>query len=107
MTLLRKIFWWTLLLLVIAAAVYAYMTYTVIALWDPDSPKVSYLILLEKPQRDFSTVFYNYIDKEMYEREVARYTKKNQEPPWYLDYDWTWNNEIYHFTMDNRQFAPD
>jgi hypothetical protein len=103
---LRKLFWWGLALAIIGGLAYGYMYYAVVALYEPSTPKVTYLMLVKKPERDF-TFFYNYIDKEVIERQVKNIKASGQQVPWHMDYEWLEAHSIYTITMDNRQFAPD
>lgn len=98
---LRKLVLWGILLAIIGAAVYGWLSYAVIALYEPETPKVTYMFVVAKPERDIE-FFYNHIDKSEVEKEVTRLRNTNQRVPWHLDYNWVLNNSVYQMTFDNR-----
>jgi hypothetical protein len=98
---MRKVIIWLIVLAIIAGAVYGWMTYSVVGLYEPETPKVTYLFIVEKPERGFD-FFYNHIDKARTEKLVANYKRRNDDLPWHMDYNWVVNNSVYFFTMDNR-----
>lgn len=97
----RRIVIWLIVLGIIGGAVYGYMTYAVVGLYEPSTPKVTYLFIVEKPVRGFD-FFYNHIDRTQLEKDVARYKQRNEDLPWHMNYNWVVNNAVYFFTMDNR-----
>ena len=97
----RKLFIWGLLLAIVAGIGYVYLFYAVVALYEPATPKVTYLIFVKKPERD-TTFFYNHIEKSSFEKDVANYKRVYNAVPWHMDYDKLINGSIYMITMDNR-----
>ena len=98
---LRKLIIWFIVGSVVAAGIFGYTHYAVVGFYDPDTPKVTYLYLVQKPEKSFS-FFYNHIDKQAVEREVHRLRTQGRLIPWDLDGNWLINNTIYTVTLDNR-----
>jgi hypothetical protein len=101
---LRKFILYLILAIVIAAIGYGVMTYAIVGLYEPSTPKVSYVFIVEKPQRGWE-VFFNHIDKRAVENEVKKLRDKGQPVPWHLDYNYGVNNSVYQITMDNRKLS--
>ena len=101
---LRKIVLWGFFLAIIAAIVYGYLHYAVVALYEPDTPKITYMVLLKKPSRGFD-FFYNHIDKKTMENKIRGMRQRNQTIPWHMDYNYLMANEIYIHTFDNRNIG--
>ena len=99
----RKISLWGLLLAFLGGIAYGYMHYAVIAFYEPDQPKITYLYLVKKPYRGFD-FYYNYIDQKEVEKELVAYERKNLPPPWHLNSAWVVNNSVYNLKLDNRPF---
>lgn len=99
---LRKLFIWGFLGAIIAAVVYGYLNYAVIALFERDTPKVTYLFVVEKPEMgpDF---FYNYFDQKAFDKEIRRLDRENIHIPWHMQYENIVADSVYHITMDNRR----
>ena len=97
----RRLTIWFFVLAILAAVAYGWLTYSVVALYDPNTPKVTYLFIVEKPVRGLD-FFYNHVDKSMVEKQVAGYKRRGGEMPWHMDYNWVVNSAVYYFTMDNR-----
>ena len=98
---LRKLFIWLIIGVIVAAIAYGYMTYAVVALYDEDTPKVTYMYLVEKPERSGS-FFFNHINKDMVEKELAILKARGEKVPWHLKYDDVVNRSVYVLTLDNR-----
>lgn len=96
---LRKLFIYAVLAGLIGAVVYGVRTYAVVALYDKETPKVTYLFVLPKPQQSFD-FFFNHIDRREVEREIAQRQATNQPIPWHMNYEYVVNQSIYHFTLD-------
>ncbi|MEW6267320.1 MAG: hypothetical protein AB1641_29965 [Thermodesulfobacteriota bacterium] len=97
----RKLVIYAILLALVGGVAYGYLSYAVVALYEPTTPKVTYLFLVPKPYRE-AGFFYNNIDKKEMEQELKRLRTTNQPIPWHMDYDWVVNNSVYQITMDNR-----
>ncbi|MEW5724443.1 MAG: hypothetical protein AB1896_15135 [Thermodesulfobacteriota bacterium] len=100
---LRKLFIYGLLLGILGLLVFGYMSYAVVALYEPGQPKISYLFFIPKPERNFDFPFFNYVDEDAAKKQVKKYEDKSLPVPWYLDYEWVVNHSVYHLTLDNRQ----
>jgi hypothetical protein len=99
---LRKLGLYAILAVIIAAVAYGWLNYAIVGLYDKDTPKVTYLFVVPKPERD-TTLFYNHIDENMVTSELRKLKDRNRPVPWHLDYDYVVNRSIYHFTLDSRQ----
>ena len=98
---LRKFFIFLIFGSIIGALVYGYLYYGLVALYDTQTPKVTHLYLVKKPEKD-TTFFYNHIDKKSFNREIKRLQKTSGHLPWHLKYEWVVSNQIYEMTLDNR-----
>lgn len=87
---------------IIAGAVYGWMNYAIVGLFDPDSPKVAHLYLVEKPERSYDFL-YNHINQAVAKKEIAQMQATGQPIPWHMQHEWVTGNSIYEFTMDNRK----
>ena len=87
---------------IIAGAVYGYMNYGIVGLYDLNSPKVSHLYLVEKPVRSFDFLF-NHINQAIAKKEMAQIQITGRPIPWHMQHDWVTANSLYEFTLDNRK----
>ena len=97
----RKITIWLMAAAVVDAIAYGYLFYAVVALYDMDTPKVTYLFVIKKPERDIG-FFYNHIDRHETEKEIRKFTRNGKGVPWHMDYEYVELNALYVMTMDNR-----
>ena len=101
---LRRLTLWGILAIIVGGLVYGYLYFAVVGLYEPSTPKVSYLIFIKKPERS-STFFFNHVDKKDTEKERYLLEYRHQPVPWHLDYDWVINHAIYTLTLDNRAMS--
>jgi hypothetical protein len=99
----RQILLWGLLLAFLGGIVYGYMQYAVIAFYEQDQPKITYLYLVKKPNRGYN-FYYNYIDQKEVEKDIQAYERRNIPPPWHMNSAWVVNNSIYNIKLDNRPY---
>ncbi|MFH1136979.1 MAG: hypothetical protein V1816_12970 [Pseudomonadota bacterium] len=97
----RKLVLWLMLAAVVGGAAYGYLFYAVVALYDLDTPKVTYMFVIKKPARG-TGFFYNHIDRQQTEKEVQRLLRSGLPVPWHMDYEFVELNAVYVMTMDNR-----
>ena len=95
----RKLMLWLILGLLIGAAVYGWLNYALVGLYEPGRPKVAHLHLVPKPERDVG-FFYSNVDEVEAEQKIQRLTRKGEPVPWYLDQQYIQRHSLYRLTMD-------
>lgn len=100
----RKIVIFLIFASMLGAIVYGLYTYAVVALFDRESPQVTYFCLVEKPkqERGFS-VYFDHINPDKYDRLIAIYKDRKQPIPWHMFYDDIKDNAVYVLTLDHRE----
>jgi len=101
---LRKIILYLILLAVIGSIAYGWLNYAVVGLYDKESPKITHMYLIPKPERD-TTFYFNHIDRPEVEQEIANLKEKGRPIPWHLDYNYVVSHSIYEYTFDLRPQA--
>ena len=87
---------------IIAGAVYGWMYYAIVGLYDTQSAKVSHIYLVKKPERSYDFL-YNHINQATTKKEIAQLQITGQPIPWHMKHDFVTGISVYDFTLDNRK----
>lgn len=95
---MRKAIFTLIILGILGALVYGYYTYALVALYDQETVKRTHFFLLKKPERGW-TFYYNHMNRDEVEKEVAQLEYLRKPVPWHLDYKYVREHKIHRFEL--------